>query len=411
MAQDRRLWLNWEIFELATANPLLPGDISLERIRHVASPYPDPTVPLSFDEWRTRIAPTFKLNESQTEAVYTTLTCFLTDDPTTALLQSKFYMTNPSFVPCDSMRVTDMLVYLYAVFVKKKFRLVGERANLEAVPRKQESSSRISPHSTTLSRSWHAMPRAPLLPSSVRTESGYQAVERFFVSKLPAFLQIFAPAGLSRAHIESLGLVLQGGLSYSVRTKSLIAAMHLFRNRTAEAIDGFCRTVTSLLQAIVKDDEQAIRRDAPVTSPLAYRPVSDGAAGGDGPMVINTETFSERFIVIDPATFCDVYIDKCQGRKIYLCGAIPAVFLSHCKDTFVFVGAAKAVHLESCLNCRVVVAARLVQIDSSSGVRCSCCRTRDRLSRGTVRSLCSHRTMRCITSSDSISCASASTRS
>jgi hypothetical protein len=120
---------------------------------------------------------------------------------------------------------------------------------------------------------------------------------------------------------------------------------------------------------MVKEEEQSVRAEVAPNSPLAYRPVTEVTGPNDAPLVVTGSSLTEKFWAVAPPSFCDVYIEKCQSRTLYLCGAVPAVFLSYCKDTLVFVGAARVVHLEYCVNCRVIVAARLVHIDSS--IRCT----------------------------------------
>jgi hypothetical protein len=66
---SRRVWLNWEFFEIAVIHPLIPGDLSLQTIREVSSLFADATQPLAFAEWKSRVAVVLHLNDSQIEAL------------------------------------------------------------------------------------------------------------------------------------------------------------------------------------------------------------------------------------------------------------------------------------------------------------------------------------------------------
>jgi hypothetical protein len=386
--ENKRVWLNWEVFETAVIPPLFPDDISLEKIGQVASAFPDSTAPLSFDDWNRRGAVLFKLKAIQIEAIYTTLTVFVARDPLAFISQSRAYLATPRCLSCAQMRVADVLVFLYAIFVKKKFRTVSERANLEAFPPKPQTpeTPAMSPKRGPKKRQSlgpknvsHSQPQIsrPLIDRK-SADSGYLCLERFFLSRLAAFLRIYAPRGLTRAHVESLGLVLNGGPNLGLRVDSLADALNLFRNDEVEAIDDFYRTV-NLLLTVFKEDEASVRSLAQVRSPLAYRPVCGQsgmyfALGGqermtNEPLLIDNESSFEGFIVDCPTRFCDIYIDGCRQKTVYFCAAAPVVFVSHCKDSLIFVGAAHAVHLEYCANVRIIAATRMFHIDSS--MRCT----------------------------------------
>jgi hypothetical protein len=75
-------------------------------------------------------------------------------------------------------------------------------------------------------------------------------VEQFFLSKLAAFMAIFAPNGLTRTHILSFGLLVHGGPSLVIRSDNLIHALRLFRDRDVEPTDGFRWTVVPLLRKL-----------------------------------------------------------------------------------------------------------------------------------------------------------------
>jgi hypothetical protein len=129
---DVQLWLNWEIFQFAAINPLFPGDISLEKTEEVACVFPDLIKRLSFDDWKRHIAPIFKLDDVQTQAIYIILTIFLTRDPDKALTQVQAYLANPTCLHCFMMHVTDVVCL---VFVKKQFKHVDQRSSFEAFPK------------------------------------------------------------------------------------------------------------------------------------------------------------------------------------------------------------------------------------------------------------------------------------
>jgi hypothetical protein len=148
--------LNGEFAEVALMGPLFPTDVTLDTVRNISALFSDPTIVLSFDAWSQQIAPLLKLNEIKKRAIYSTLACFTTRDAAEALIESRVILTNPRFPWSRTVHVTDILVFLYAVFVKKRFRGIAERSNYEAFPMKPaavtgDSSRALS--KKTLSRS------------------------------------------------------------------------------------------------------------------------------------------------------------------------------------------------------------------------------------------------------------------
>jgi TBCC domain-containing protein 1 len=208
-------------------------------------------------------------------------------------------------------------------------------------------------------------------------DSNYKGLLRFFTSQLLLFLRIYAPNGLTRIHAASLGLVLGGGPHLALRADGLDIALGLFKTSEVEGIDGFERLVVAQL-TIYKENESVLRNMSVRSSPASYRPIChhfgmDSCKSEhlhyDHPIYIDNENTVHGYHIEIPSHFSDVYVENCRMKTIYICGAVPAVFISHCNNSLIFVGAAHTVHIEFCANCRVVVAARMFHIDSS--IRCT----------------------------------------
>jgi hypothetical protein len=331
---------------------------------------------VSFDDWKDRIAALLHLNENQIYAIYSTLMCFATRDPHEALVESQFTLANPGRLWSRTLRVTDFLVFLYALFVKKKFPGVAERSTYEAFP----TSPIPQKVSKPLLRANASKSSPQIIPSRMEFEPMipkdplYRSFERFFLSRFQDFLRIYAPIGLTRHHVISLGLLLTGGPSLAVSACDLIVALNLFPGETQiESIESFRRVVLSALAGSAIEEQ--MRKDLDLASPVCYRPVVGQSSEdwdqdshrfkADIPLLINNEYSHEPFIVEDSPQFCDVFIKECRQKTIYLCAALPAVFITHCKDTVVFIGAATAVHVEHCANVQIIAAVRTIVIESS----------------------------------------------
>jgi hypothetical protein len=380
MTSQIRVWLNWEFFEVALIGPLFPSDISLDTIRQVAGRYSDPTVRISFDDWKAQIASLLKLSENQTLAIYSTLSCFSTRDPQHALGEAQFLLSNPGTLWSRTLRVTDILVFLFGVFVKKKFRGIAERSNFEAFPTKPkpaEASAKGLQKKTLAKSTPQFSPRLMDGTSQTERDIVYRGLERFFLARLPEFLRIYAPGGLTRRHVLSLRLILGGGPSLGVSGSDLIVALNLFKaGSKTENIEALRRVIISGLTC--NDIEDELRKGLKLNNPMSYRPIAGFFAETvddpqryevNPPIIIDNEYCSDTYVLEEPENQSDIFIDSCRGRTIYICSAVPVVFITNCKDSVIFVGAATAVRVEYCANCRVIAAARMFHVESS--IRCT----------------------------------------
>jgi hypothetical protein len=370
-----RLWLNWEAFEVAYIHPLFTADISLEKIREVAERYEDPLATISFAEWSQSIAVLFRLNHNQTIALYSVMTCFFTHDAQEALYQAQACRADPVCLHSFTLRVIDVLVFLFVVFVKKKFRNVSERSNMEAFPPKKDNMPKVGHQkNTSLSTPTILLVAAPLSePTSSNTP--YAGMQRFLLSKLNAFLTIFAPHGLTRPHMEALGFLLHGGPTFLKRSDDLAVALNWFQDTEIEPLSKFETLIEKNLVSAREIDKGALHRDQSPSSPFAYRPMEQRATDSveelpnvraDRALVIEN---AKRCYIEEPLDLIEVYIAHSQKAKIYVCSAVSTVFISHCKDSVIFLGAATAVHLEYCANVKLIAAARMFHLDSCT--RCT----------------------------------------
>ena len=365
-----RLWLNWEAFEVAAINSLFTANITLEQIGQFVSKFTDLTSTISFDEWKEKTTAVFKLNGNQQQALYSTLVCFITRDPEEALVQAQIYRTNQKCLPSQTIRVTDFLVYLFVLFVKKKFRGVAELSNFEAFPGKKETE-RLSPYSKPLSASTPSVSARLEIPAA-HEQSQYSLMQRFFLNRLLPFLRIFAKDGLTRTHVESLSFVIIGGPNYAYRANNLITALNLFHGTEIEDIARFNHAVATLLPLPKELEAFATRAQAP-TSPITYRPLFPRAlmdsTPSENPLISLDKPrlityMNDQYLLETPTIKNDVHIHNCKQMHIYICGVVSTLFISHCKESTIFVGAATAIHLEYCANVRVIGACRMVHFDS-----------------------------------------------
>ncbi|KAH0793612.1 TBCC domain-containing protein 1 isoform X1 [Histomonas meleagridis] len=370
-----KLCLNWEVFELAAIPTFCTTEISLEKIRRFAQNFEDLTDILPFKKFKDTVSQIFKFNENQVQAIYSTLTCFITKDANEALLQSQLYLADPSCLPSHTLRVTDMLCFLFALLVKKKFRGVSEISNLEAFPSK--SIPKLSPMSSRLSASDTSVTRVMTLKSPLKSRqehSPLQLMLRYFLKEFPQFLQLYAPKGLTKIHLQSLSFLIIAwiGPSYNHRFSDLIVALDLLQDCEIESTAKFEHLVYALLSILKESD----LRDTAFTSPVAYRPSPPRAVQDletdqtiilDKPILI--EKRSQHYEFVDPSSPCEVFIHDCRHSTIYICGPVSCVFISNCKDSTVFVGAATCVHMSYGLNNKVIAASRMVHLDACT--RCT----------------------------------------
>ncbi|OHT09408.1 hypothetical protein TRFO_21626 [Tritrichomonas foetus] len=373
-----RLWLNWEAFEVAAINPLFTSDISIEKISQLASKLPPLIEFVSFEQWKAAVSSVFRLNENQIQALYATLTCFLTKDPQEALLQSQVYLTDSSCLPSFFTRGTDILCYLFALFVKKKFRAVSELSNLEAFPnRKDNQEKRISTQNRDVSKSTPTV--SHLVIKTNKEQSLYPLMVRFFINKLPEFLKIYSPDGLTRQHVESFSFLVNGGPTFAHKHNSLAAVMGFFENTDVEPSVRFLHALKTQLP-ISKGAEDILntKYDHAIvpTSPLSYRPLFPRSTEFDKyenttldkPLLIEYETTHTqeppKYRLEVPETPCNVHVYNCRHATIYICSSVLTVFISHCRDSTIFIGAAVSVHLEACQNVKIICATRMAHLDA-----------------------------------------------
>ncbi|KAK8893984.1 TBCC domain-containing protein 1 [Tritrichomonas musculus] len=380
-----RLWLSWETFEVAAINSLLTADITLEKIKQLAEKLQPLTESVSYDKWKTAVTSVFRLNDNQVQALYATLTCFLTKDAQQALIQSQVYLTEKSCLPSFFTRGTDILCYLFAIFVKKKFRGVSELSNLEMFPnRKEESSQRLKTTNREVSLSAPAITNRLKL-TITKEQSLYPLMVRFFYNKLPQFLSIYAPDGLTRQHVESFSLLVHGGPDFAHKANSLANLMGLFKNdEQVEPVENLINHVKALLTLSKSSEDLLNRYDQNIvpTSPLAYRPFASSlrqaeqieGATLDKPLLFEYEaTHTQeppKYILEVPETPCDVHIYNYRHATVYICSSVSTVFITRCRDSTIFVGAAVAIHLDNCQNVKIICATRMAHIEACE--RCTC---------------------------------------
>jgi hypothetical protein len=267
------------------------------------------------------------------------MACFFTRDAQEALYQAQACRADPICLPSFTLRVIDVLVFLFVVFVKKKFRTVSERSNMEAFPAKRDTIPKVGHQkNASLSSPTILLVSAPLAEPT-NSATPYAAMHRFLLSKLGAFLAIFAPHGLTRSHVEALGFLVHAGPSFVRRCEDLAGILNWFTDTEIEPVSKFEALLQKNLVSAREIDRAAVRRDQSATSPLAYRPgeqrtsdAQDEAPNvrADRPLVIEN---AKRCFVEEPLDLVEVYIANSQKAKIYICSAVSTVFVSHCKDS------------------------------------------------------------------------------
>ena len=209
------IWLNWETFEIASVPALCTSNISIDRIQKFASNFDDVTCPLTINDWKNVSSSVFQFSPNHIQALYSNLSCLMTRDSHEAILQARLYLSEGYCMPSNDMKVTDMLCFLFGLMVKKKFRGVAEVSNMEAFPSK--STPRLSPINSPMSASdskvTRVMVKAPNF--SYQEASPFQLMLRYFLKEFPKFLSIYAPNGLTKAHVKSLSLLMVAGPDYS----------------------------------------------------------------------------------------------------------------------------------------------------------------------------------------------------
>ena len=243
--------------------------------------------------------------------------------------------------------------------------------------RKEESSQRLKTTNREVSLSAPAITNRLKL-TITKEQSLYPLMVRFFYNKLPAFLSIYAPDGLTRQHVESFSLLVNGGPTFAHKANSLASLMGLFKNGDIEPIDNLINHVKGLL-TLSKSSEDLINRfdqNIVPTSPLAYRPFATSlrqteqieGSTLDKPLLFEYEaTHTQeppKYFLEVPETPCDVHIYGYRHATIYICSSVLTVFITGCKESTIFVGAAVAVHLDNCQNVKIICATRMAHIDA-----------------------------------------------
>ena len=359
-----KLWLNWEAFEVAAVCPLFTTEISLDKIQKFANNFENLRSPISIKQWLDIGSTLFRLTTDQLTLIYAALEAFLLKDTHEIFFRNKIKVQDE--IP-PVLKVIDILCYLFLMFIKKKYRNLSEVSSLEQFPSKKEAE-RLSPRQRVFSSSTPTVGAKLQIQSNKPDNSQYALMLYFFNQKLGQFLQILAPNGITNDELDSLSFLVCGGPTITSRPhmlSKLITADGLTTQKLAHIIQGNLNP---------KDQEGfTARTEAPPTSPLAYRPQlnhfsSPRAKGAvDKPILITDMTDAQK---IETPTNCPVvHIHNCKHFRGYFCGVVSSIFVSHCKDSVVFVGAASAVHMEYCANVTVVAATRFLHLDACA--RCS----------------------------------------
>ena len=362
-ASSYKLWLNWEAFEVAAVCPLFTAEISLDKIKLFAQNFDDYRQAISLNRYMETMSPIFKLSQDSLKLIYAQLEAFLLHDVHTLFTRSQ--NSNPDEVQ-PILKVTDILCYLFLMYVKKKYRNLSEVSSiLEAFPSKKDE--RLSPRSRIFSSSTPTVGARMQIQSNKNETSQFSLLSHFFNTKLPQFLQILAPKEITKVELQSLSFLVCGGSTYTSRASSLAKLIPL-EGMTPTKL---AHHITNLLNT--KGEESHYQRiEVPPTSPATYRPALTqhpnsprGTKGGiiDKPILLSDLSGVQK---LETPTSCPaVHIHNCKHFRGYFCGVISSIFISHCKDSIIFVGAAsECVHMEYCANVTVVSASRLLHIDA-----------------------------------------------
>lgn len=366
---EYKLWLNWEAFEIAAVSPLFPAEISLEKIASFAGLFEDLRKEITFKEWKEATAKLFKLTPDQQLFIYQSLEAFLIHDPHVILYRST--ITEFENVP-PVLKVLDVLCYLFLIFIKKKYRNLSEVSSLEQFPSKKEPE-RLSPRQRVFSSSTPTVGARLAIQTNKSDNSQFSLMLHFFNTKLPQFLNILCPNGVTAAELDALSFLVCGGPSYTTSVRYLSKLVGMEGLSPAK----LAFHITSLL-APKDNDLFANKMDAPPTSPVNYRPAllmrdlgsqSPRQRGQvDKPILITDVNDAQK--IETPLTCPSAHIHNCKHLRIYFCGVMSSIFISHCKDSIVFIGAAaSAIRMEYCANVTVVASTRFIHLDACT--RCS----------------------------------------
>ena len=364
-----KLWLNWEAFEVASIGPLFTTDISIEKIEAFAEKFTDLNQFISLKDWNEKASQIFRLSNDQLEALYICLNAFLMKDPHDSLLTSQLFFSQPKTPNLTTLRVSELLCYLFAIYVKKKYRNVAEASKFEQFP-SQKESERLSPRTRQFSSSSPTVGARMTIKTKIPDKTPYVLMLRFFITKLPSFLNILCPNEVTHLELDSLSFLICGGFNYSFRAQSLNSIMNENDYTSNLVLFNF---IYKNLNSQETPENNSLRSEIPFTSPLAYRPslnsrIENSSISNDGfindrPITISDITSSFKHEI--PSTCPNVHIHSCKHSRIYILGVTSSVFISHCKDSLVFIGASvSVVHLEYCANVTIIASARFIHLDA-----------------------------------------------
>jgi len=374
MSLTLKIWLNWEAFEVASIISLFTAEISMEKITLFANKFADRTAIVSNKEFIEKASQVFRLTPDQLDSIYNCLSAFFTKDPHEAIRQTHIAMTNPKNPVFSNLRCCDILCYLFAIYVKKKYRSVAEVSQCEQFPHKNEAE-RLSPHQKRYSASSPTVGARMSLRSTSNERTQYSLMFRFFISKLANFFHVLAPNGFTMYQVDSLSFLICVGDSFVRKSLSL---SDIITEADYQNPERFYSLISSSLSESEKCDSSCNRADTPINSPLTYRPQlqlrNENQADAppsplfeDKPIVINGE--SNSFKVICPTNGPSVHIHNCKHMTIYICGIVSSVFIGQCKDSTVFLGASNSIiHLEFCANVRLYSASRFLHLDTCTRI-------------------------------------------
>ena len=369
-----RVWLNWELFEVAAISPLFTTDLNMERLRQLTSKFPDTTVSLTYAEWIEAAGPVFKLRDVQLLELYRVCCVLFTKDSLESLNQAQILLGGGELPPSLCPGVSDMLCLLYAFFIKKKCRSPAETAQFEQFPVKIEAA-RINPKQKTFAYSTPTLNRGlstPIRPTPVDSNQSQQ-LGNLFMMYIEAFLKLMCGSIVKPRHVESLSSMVHCGKNYTNRARSMADMYGLFTNSDTEPIE---KVLGIMKKSHYFSHKDQLKMEVCKNSPAQYRPTLLGRPAPpeqderfvyDCPLLITDLSNANKVEILTNAP--DVHVHNSRNLRLYLCGYASVVFLSNLKDSLVFVGSANFVRLDYCSNVTVVTATKLLHLDSCSNTK------------------------------------------
>lgn len=370
-------WLNWECFEVAVINQLFTSDITVDKLGEYAKQFSsDIFKKISLNEFIDSVNGIFKLSNDQLSCIYETLVTYTVSDPQEAI----FYSTVSNSDDINNLKrvsAIDMCCYLFAFLIKKKHSTFAEVAQIEQFPGAKNVIQHIPKTNRVFSLSTPTVSAkmTNIQPIVKKESSHYILLLRFFLLKLPIFLKQIAPNGLTSRHLDSLTLLINGGPSWN---KKFLSLSHIFTDPVVEN-EKFIAQISSVMFPHDTIVEMSSKVDAPISSPLHYRPLmfqrekstlhakplDDKDLIPDIPLSLSR--LSKSFQFEEPQNIPSTHISECKGEKINICGVVSTCYISRCSDCHIFIGACcKTVHMDDCANCSLVCASSIVHLDSCS---------------------------------------------